>query len=120
MQQLVDCPWGVEPINLSEVKLTSEDKQWRANQINMYGQKSSALANRFSLKRNTLRKYARTLNKKVITRASCGRPPTFSIKSITNIADKLTDQKYQMRSSNYENFLQSEARNSFDIFSTIH
>ena len=103
-----------EPINLSEVKLTSEDKQWLANQINMYGQKSSALANRFSLKRNTLRKYARTLNKKVITRASCGRPPTFSIKSITNIADKLTDQKYQMRSSNYENFLQSEARNSLD------
>jgi hypothetical protein len=106
------CPWGNDETDLKGVILNSAQKIWLANQINVHHVKSKYLSIKYHLNTKTLNRYARNLKKGVIPQDNSGRPPVFSPEAIKVISDKLTNSKYEMRTSNYQNFLNEQAKNT--------
>ena len=77
-------------LDLSEAKLTEEEKLWLGDQIFSEKHTTKELSALFKLKQNTLRKYARAVGKGVKIYAGGGRPPVFDSEALESLKSNLT------------------------------
>jgi hypothetical protein len=79
-------------LDLSEAKLTEEEKLWLGDQIFTKKHTAKELSALFKLKQNTLRRYARAVGKGVKIYAGAGRPPVFDSEALESLKSNLTQK----------------------------
>jgi hypothetical protein len=96
-------PWGRGKTVLDPNNLLKNDKRWLGEQLLNKISTSKQLADRFSLKENTLRKYARTIkNNKHFNDGNKGRLTNFISERKEELKTFMKNSKYSIRTDSFK------------------
>ena len=87
----IQCPWPADGVDLSITELSEMEKTWLAHQIVSKVQTPRALANRYNLKPDTLRRYASRLRAQRPMRKFAGRPAAVDRKGFSELCQKFRE-----------------------------
>ena len=87
----IQCPWPADNVDLSITELSEIEKTWLAHQIVSKVQTPRALANRYKLKPDTLRRYASRLRAQKPMHKFAGRPAAVDRKGFSELCQKFRE-----------------------------
>ena len=87
----IQCPWPADGVDLSITELSEMEKTWLAHQIVSKVQTPRALANRYKLKPDTLRRYASRLRAQKPMHKFAGRPAAVDRKGFSELCQKFRE-----------------------------
>lgn len=116
---VIKNPWGLGKVSLKGRTLSSNEKMYLAQLVNLSGKTCQEVANTYELSKSVIVKYSKSARDGIILHTGAGQPPAIDSISSDAVVDFLSNNNDNVNVKDCKDFILNACKESFNRRSNV-